>query len=130
MPWEKVKNIGWTKLKDLAPVLTKENVDSWVKVAEQQTAIQLVETVKAAVAANSPKAIEDQTAKTLTTKTFKVHEDQKATIDLSRVRTHKGQHYFSHLVMRWTTKNGKHHTETLNWGYDKGVGWLWLGNFQ
>jgi hypothetical protein len=57
-------------------------------------------------------------------------KDQKATIDLSRVRTHKGQHYFSHLVMRWTTKNGKHHTETLNWGYDKGVGWLWLGNFQ
>ena len=56
--------------------------------------------------------------------------DQKATIVLSVVRTHKGQRYFSHLVMRWTTKNGKHHTETLNWGYDKGVGWLWLGNFQ
>jgi hypothetical protein len=64
VPWEKVKNIGWTKLKDLAPVLTKENVDSWVKVAEEQTALQLVETVKAAVAANSPKAIEDQTSKT------------------------------------------------------------------
>jgi hypothetical protein len=57
-------------------------------------------------------------------------ENQKASIDLSRVRIHKGQRYFSHLVMRWTTKNGKHHTETLNWGFDKGVGWLWLGNFQ
>lgn len=55
---------------------------------------------------------------------------QKATIDLSGVRTHKGQRYFSHLVMRWTTKNGRHHTETLNWRYDKGVGWLWVGNFQ
>ena len=81
MPWEKVKNIGWTKLKDLAPVLTKENVDQWVPIAEQQTAIQLVETVKAAVAANSPKALEDQTSKTVTTKTFKVHEDQKTTIE-------------------------------------------------
>jgi hypothetical protein len=56
-------------------------------------------------------------------------KDQKATIDLSRVRSHKGQRYFSHLVMRWTT-NGRHHTETLNWRYDKGVGWLWIGNFQ
>jgi hypothetical protein len=57
-------------------------------------------------------------------------KDQKATIVLSDVRTHKGQRYFSHLVMRWTTKNGKHHTETLNWRYDKPVGWLWLGNYQ
>ena len=57
-------------------------------------------------------------------------KDQKATIDLSGVRFHKGQRYFSHLVMRWTTKNGKHHTETLNWRFDKGVGWLWTGNFQ
>jgi hypothetical protein len=57
-------------------------------------------------------------------------KDQSATIVLSGVRTHKGHRYFSHLVMRWTTKNNKHHTETLNWRYDKGVGWLWLGNFQ
>jgi hypothetical protein len=57
-------------------------------------------------------------------------KDQKAIIDLSGVRTHKGQRYFSHLVMHWTTKNGKRHTETLNWRYDKGVGWLWLGNYQ
>lgn len=56
--------------------------------------------------------------------------NQKATIALSRVRTHNGQRYFSHLVMRWTTKNGKHHTETLNWRHDQGVGWLWIGNFQ
>lgn len=57
-------------------------------------------------------------------------KDQRATIVMSVVRTHKGQRYFSHLVMRWTTKNGKHHKETLNWGFDKGVGWLWLGNFR
>jgi hypothetical protein len=55
---------------------------------------------------------------------------QKATIALSDVRTHHGQRYFSHLVMRWTTRNGKHHKETLNWRLDKGVGWLWVGNFQ
>ena len=56
--------------------------------------------------------------------------NQKATIVLSEVRIHKGQRYFSHLVMRWTTRNGRHHTETLNWRLDKGVGYLWTGNFQ
>ncbi len=51
---------------------------------------------------------------------------QSATITLSKVRTHDGHRYFSHMVIRSKTKNGHHHTETLNWGHDKGVGWLWL----
>ena len=35
IPWEKVSHLGWTKLKDLAPVLTPENVDEWVAKAEK-----------------------------------------------------------------------------------------------
>jgi len=31
IPWEKVAHLGWTKLKDLAPFLTLENVDEWVE---------------------------------------------------------------------------------------------------
>lgn len=81
VPWEKVKGIGWTKLKEIAEVLTIENVDDWVKIASQQTTLQLIETVKAHKQKDSPKAIEDQTSKTVTTKTFKVHEDQKETIE-------------------------------------------------
>lgn len=82
VPWSKVKHLGWTKLKEIVPVLTTENVNHWVKIAEQQTTLQLIETVK-----NSQKKNEiegggaEQQAKTVTTKTFKVHDDQKATIE-------------------------------------------------
>ncbi|MCL4743808.1 MAG: hypothetical protein KJZ83_00185 [Burkholderiaceae bacterium] len=81
VPWEKVKDLGWTKLKEIAEVLTIENVDEWVSLANSQTTLQLIETVKGHKAKDAPKALEDQSAKTVTTKTFKVHEDQKATIE-------------------------------------------------
>lgn len=83
IPWEKVKNLGWTKLKEIAAILTPENVDHWVKIAEQQTTLQLIETVadaKKAGEAGDTKALADQ-SKVVTTRTFKVHEDQKKTID-------------------------------------------------
>jgi hypothetical protein len=51
---------------------------------------------------------------------------QPATITLSKVRVHDGHRYFSHMVIRSTTMNGHHHTETLNWRHDNHVGWLWL----
>lgn len=51
---------------------------------------------------------------------------QPATVTLSQVRVHAGHRYFSHMVIRSTLKNGHHKTEVLNWGHDKGVGWLWL----
>jgi hypothetical protein len=50
---------------------------------------------------------------------------QPATITLSQVRSHRGNRYFSHLVIRWTTRNGQHHKEVLNWRHIKGVGWIW-----
>ena len=80
VPWSKVKGLGWTKLKEIAEVLTPENVDEWVKIAQSQTTLQLIETVKAHKAKDAPKSIEDQTAKTVSTITFKVHDDQKETI--------------------------------------------------
>lgn len=81
VPWAKVAHLGWTKLKEIAGVITLENVDEWVKIAEQQNTISLIETVKAHLAKGAPKNIEDQTSKTTTTKTFKVHEDQKEVIE-------------------------------------------------
>lgn len=81
VPWEKVKSIGWSKLKEIAGVLNNDNVDEWVDIATKQNTISLIETVKAYKAKDAPAAIEDQTAKTVTAKTFKVHEDQKVTIE-------------------------------------------------
>lgn len=80
VPWEKVKSIGWTKLKEIAELLTIDNVDEWAAIAKSQTTLQLIETVKASKQKDSPKALEDQASKTVTTITFKVHEDQKETV--------------------------------------------------
>lgn len=81
VPWEKVKSIGWTKLKEIAKVLTVENVDEWVQIASNSNTLTLIDTVKAHLAKDAPKSEQEQAAKTVTTKTFKVHEDQKATIE-------------------------------------------------
>lgn len=81
VPWGKVAGLGWTKLKEIAAVLTPDNVDEWVKIAGGQTTLQLIETVKASLQKDAPKQLADQTSKTVTTKTFKVHDEQKATID-------------------------------------------------
>lgn len=81
IPWSKVKGLGWTKLKEIAEIITVDNVDEWVKIAQGQTTLQLIETVKLHKQKDAPKSIEDQTSKTVTTKTFKVHEDQRKTIE-------------------------------------------------
>jgi len=47
IPWDKVGHLGWTKLKDLAPVLTPENVDEWVAKAEKCTVLELQALLKA-----------------------------------------------------------------------------------
>lgn len=82
VPWDKVKTLGWTKLKEISGILTPENVDEWVKKAEGQTVLQLIETVNSAKKSGDPAQITDGTSSTpVSTKTFKVHEDQKSTID-------------------------------------------------
>ena len=83
VPWEKVKDLGWTKLKEIASILTPENVDEWVKIASDNKTLQLMEIVANHKKAGTPHAIEDQTSKVVTTLTFKVHEDQKAGIQMA-----------------------------------------------
>jgi len=50
-------------------------------IAEQQNTITLIETVKNALSKDAPKTLEDQTSEAVTTTTFKVHDDQKATVE-------------------------------------------------
>lgn len=86
IPYDKIKLVGWTKLKEIVGVLTTDNVDHWVQIAADPkiTTIQLQEIVKKAKQSNSLPSDEDQQkAKETTTLTFKVHEDQKATIKLA-----------------------------------------------
>jgi hypothetical protein len=49
IPWEKVKHLGWTKLKELAKILTQENVDEWAAKAAGVTVLELQALVKASL---------------------------------------------------------------------------------
>ena len=79
IPWESVKGLGWTKLKELAKVLTSKNVDGWAKRAEKLTVLQIIDAVKKAQAKGGSDATMGKPS-TVTTMTFKVHEDQKEVI--------------------------------------------------
>lgn len=79
IPWESVKGLGWTKLKEMAQVLTPKNVDGWAKRAEKMTVLQIIDAVKKAQAKGGSDAKMGETS-TVTTMTFKVHEDQKEVI--------------------------------------------------
>jgi hypothetical protein len=83
VPWEKVKGVGWTKLKEIASVLTPENVEEWVKIAMENTTLNLMQIVANSKKSGEPKTIEDKEVKIVTTMTFKVHEDQKAGIEMA-----------------------------------------------
>lgn len=78
VPWAKVKNLGWTKLKELAPILTLDNVDEWVAIASESTVLNLIELVRAAQSKDTQ--IEGKSSPVVT-KTFKLHSDQKATVE-------------------------------------------------
>jgi len=83
--WESVKGLGWTKLKELASIVTVDNVDEWVAIASEMTVLQLQEYIKSKSAGAAPgtgetKAKAQAEAKKTMTVTFKVHADQKETI--------------------------------------------------
>jgi hypothetical protein len=77
-PWPAFENIGWTKVLVLVDVVTKENIQGWVTKAKKTN----IHSLKVQVDAEKQKgktATEQAPAevKTITTKTFKLHEDQK-----------------------------------------------------
>jgi hypothetical protein len=80
VPYGKVKHLGWTKLSIIASLLTNDNVDEWVKIAMGSTALQLADTAKKSKQTTVGQ-LTDQSASTVTTKTFKLHEDQKETVE-------------------------------------------------
>ena len=81
IPWSKVSGLGWTKLKELADILTPENVDEWVAKAQAMTTLNLQAAVKAYKAGElSADGTTDPDSSGVSTITFKVHPDQKETI--------------------------------------------------
>lgn len=79
--WDKVSGLGWTKLKDLADILTQENVDEWAERAANLTSLNLQAAVKAFKAGElNTDGTTNPDSSGVTTVTFKVHPDQKETI--------------------------------------------------
>ena len=79
--WDKVKHLGWTKVKELAAVMTAENADEWIDIAEQQTALQLIETVKKSIAEDEGEAPGSAPTKEVVNRSFKLHTDQRETVE-------------------------------------------------
>jgi hypothetical protein len=84
LPWEgTLKTVGWSKLKELTEVITPENAKEWLETAAdpKMTVIKLHQLVQASK--NEGQAqLEGGEGKTnpTVTKTFKLHEDQNATV--------------------------------------------------
>lgn len=93
IPWEKVHHLGWTKLKDLAKVLTLENVDEWVAKAEKVTVIELQAMLKASTPTNGETSA--KTKDDVTTVKFKLKADQLETVNsaLNKAKAELGTEY-------------------------------------
>lgn len=83
VPWEKVAHLGWSKLKELAGLLNEDNVDEWVKKAEELSVKALIAYIK------SLNSDYDEESSPTTNMTFKVHEDQKETIEAALAKGKK-----------------------------------------
>jgi hypothetical protein len=83
VPWEDVKDLGWSKLKELVHVINPKNVKGWVKRAKEMSVIQLIAYIKKSQASESGEGSEadEADAKKVSSMTFKVHEDQKELIN-------------------------------------------------
>ena len=82
VPYEAFGNIGWTKIKEIAGIVTAENVAEWVERAQLHTTLQLADLVKQANSGTLTKTDETPAESTgVTTFNVKVHVDQKATIE-------------------------------------------------
>lgn len=93
IPWEKVAHLGWTKLKDLAKVLTLDNLDEWVAKAETLTVVELQAALNA-----TPQADGDEPPKptdNVKVLKFKLVNDQVETVQeaLNKAKAEAGTEF-------------------------------------
>lgn len=83
IPYDEVKHVGWTKLKELTPVLTAENYKDWMAKAVAMNTDSLIAEVKASLQSTMDTYGEqgDQPVKTVVSKTLKLHPDQLETFN-------------------------------------------------
>lgn len=89
IPWEKVSGLGWTKLKDLAPILTLENLDEWIAKASNVTVMELQAMIKASLGQGQGESSSSTTSNTVTLK-FKLHSEQAESVQTALAKA-KGE---------------------------------------
>ena len=78
VPWDDVKNIGWTKLKLLLGVLTAENASEWIDRALSMNLVSLEEAVKQAKQDGETNELSEEAK--VSTKTFRLSAEQEEVI--------------------------------------------------
>ncbi len=73
--WQDVVKCGWSKLKELLPILTPQNASGWADKAVKMSTVALLEHVKTAQAKSGTTPVK------VGTKTFTLHEDQRSVVD-------------------------------------------------
>ena len=93
LKWKDVEGIGWTKLREIASVLTKENAQDWVKLAAENSKADLIKLVKAQKAGTT--GSEGGAVGRTQTKTFKLHADQKEIVEqaISKAKEQSGTEF-------------------------------------
>jgi hypothetical protein len=79
LPWSAFESIGWTKVRLVLDVVTKDNIGQWVAKAKAMNFPSLKALVEAEKHKGDPE--KEHGPKTITTKTFKLHPDQKQLIE-------------------------------------------------
>jgi hypothetical protein len=74
LPWSAFESIGWTKVLTMLDVVTKDNIKQWLANAKEKN----FHSLRALVEAEKHKG---KAPKTITTKTFKLHADQKQLVE-------------------------------------------------
>ena len=80
IPWVDIKGVGWSKLKELAKIIDKENYSKWVEAAEKMTVLDLRHAIKASLSGGDALPTTEVGEKNVSTFTAQVHEDQKEVI--------------------------------------------------
>ncbi len=94
IPWEKVQHLGWTKLKDLAAVLTPENVDDWVAKAEKVSVAELQAMLKGTGGNEGGEPSSAGTSDVVSWK-VKLHKDQHESVNMALAKA-KGEMQTDH----------------------------------
>jgi len=94
IPWDSVKDIGWSKLKELLQVITKDNVEDWAAKAKSMTLVQLGQYVKDYLASQKEEGAGAPTGDsgTMSTLAFRLFKDQRDIVEatLETVKTQAG----------------------------------------